>query len=380
MSINVSKAKIIRMNLESNQVVGSGLIALDVVLKNEDTALYSALGGSTGNVLAILSHFGWDASPVAHISADNAGISIRREFNHLGSDTSFLVNNDVISGTPVIYQWPGDDAKTHHFSFACPKCGQKRRFSDYACSHTLALDATKKIHTPKVYYFDRVTPLSLELASIYSDRGTVIMFEPSELNVDEIDMKRAISLAHIIKYADDRIKGLANFDLSNVNVEIQTMGADGLRFRAPSLTLDWVDLEPINVPVIADTAGAGDWCSAGFLYYMFNVFDNPTSQIFSHNSISNSLKFGQALSSLNCMYEGARGLMRYRSPIYILRAAHALKKDRDCLEKSDRQVKGELNRMHHYFKEVINKKYIKNRFIKNPSLCCEPIEFMRFSK
>lgn len=201
------------------------------------------------------------------------------------------------------------------------------------------------------------------------------MFEPSELNVNENDMRLAISLAHIIKYADDRIADLANFDLSNVNVEIQTMGVKGLRFRAPSLTLDWVELRSINVPFIADTAGAGDWCSAGFLYYLFDLNNNPTPQIFSHNLLSNALKFGQALSSLNCMYDGARGLMRHRSAVYIIRAALALNKDR----LGNSELVGELHRMQNYFKEAINKKSQKNKFILDANLCCEPIQFLSLS-
>lgn len=362
------------MNDSANQIVGTGLIALDVVLRNESTAVYSALGGSTGNVLAILAHLEWDGFPVAQIGADNAGASIRKEFKSLGSDTRFLVNNDLV-GTPVIYQWPGDEEKTHRFSFACPFCGAKKRFADYACNHALVNAVSETVTTPQVFYFDRITSSALELAKIYRDRGAIIMFEPSEIRGDDEDTHNALSLAHILKYADDRISDLARFDLSKVSVEIQTLGARGLRFRAPSLTADWVELPAIKVPYISDTAGAGDWCSAGLLYYLFSNDKSTPPHIFNHNHLCEALRFGQALSALNCMYEGARGIMRHKSVTYITRAARALSKA-PPFGQSATGIRSEQPRMQHYYKAAVSQRPQPNKFMQNPNLCCEPLQFI----
>lgn len=365
------------MNDSANQIVGTGLIALDVLLRDENTAVYSALGGSTGNVLAILAHLEWNGFPVAQIGADNAGVCIRKEFKSLGSDTRFLINHDL-AGTPVIYQWPGDEEKTHRFSFACPFCGSKKRFSDYACNHDLVNAVSETVTTPQVFYFDRITPLALDLAKTYRDRGATIMFEPSEIRGDDEGIHKALSLAHILKYADDRISDLVKFDLSNVSVEIQTLGAQGLRFRAPSLTMDWVELPAIKVPYISDTAGAGDWCSAGLLYHLFSNDKGIPPRIFSHNNLCKALRFGQALSALNCMYEGARGIMRHRSATYITRAAKALNKA-SPFDFSASGVKSEQPRMQHYFKAVVNQRPQPNKFMQNPNLCCEPLQFINIS-
>lgn len=355
-----------------NQIVGTGLIALDVLLKNQNTALYTALGGSTGNVLAILAYLKWDCLPVAHIGVDSAGSSIRKEFKFLGADTRFLID-EVDRRTPIIYQWPGDKEKSHRFSFACPICGTKKSFSDYVCDHQLSDGVVSFAGSPQVFYFDRVTPLALRLAEIYRLSGAIIMFEPSEISSDTELMRNALSLTHVIKYADDRITDLANFDLSNVEVEIQTLGAQGLRFRAPSLTLGWVDLPAIKVPYIADTAGAGDWCSAGFLHHLFS--SNTVQNIFNHNAIYDALRFGQALSALNCMYDGARGVMLYRSATYIIRVAQALNKE-SGINTTQTSAKSELSRMHYYFKEVVTQKFKSKNFLQKPNLCCEPLQFM----
>lgn len=366
------------MNDSANKIVGTGLIALDVLLRDESTAVYSALGGSTGNVLAILAHLKWNGFPVAQIGADNAGGCIREEFKSLGSDTRFLINNDIV-GTPVIYQWPGEEEKTHRFSFACPFCGSKKRFSDYVCNHELVNAVTETVTSPQVFYFDRITPSALELAKVYRDRGAIIMFEPSEIRGDDEGMHNALTLAHILKYADDRISDLAKFDLSNVSVEIQTLGAKGLYFRAPSLTTDWVELPAIKVPYISDTAGAGDWCSAGLLYYLFSNDKAIPSSIFSHNNLCEALRFGQALSALNCMYEGARGIMRHRSAIYITRAAKALNKA-NLFDFSALEIKSKQTSMQHYYKAAVNQRYQPNKFMQNSNLCCEPLQFININR
>ena len=46
-------------------VVGTGLVALDVVVSGDDVKYFA--GGTCGNVLTCLSYLGWDAKPVARL-------------------------------------------------------------------------------------------------------------------------------------------------------------------------------------------------------------------------------------------------------------------------------------------------------------------------
>ena len=57
----------------SPSVVGTGLVALDVLLNGdiEHPRLYA--GGTCGNVLTILAWLGWSAFPAARVGADDAG-------------------------------------------------------------------------------------------------------------------------------------------------------------------------------------------------------------------------------------------------------------------------------------------------------------------
>jgi len=287
-------------------VVGTGLVALDVLLHDDCTHSETALGGSTGNVLAILAFFGWSAFPVARLGKDGAARRIESEFSALKVDTRFLTQ-DKNTTTPIVFQSQSEAGAKHYFSFSCPACGAKRGFvpgqGDEHCTHVL-----EQIGNTAVFYFDRVTPWALNLARAYRQRGTLVMFEPSRVETDRAAFQQAITLSNILKYADDRIDDLATMDLQGLDVEIQTAGAKGLRFRRLKAgEQDWSFLNALPVASIADTSGSGDWRTAGLLYALSKT---AAQSPFSHDSLLRSLKYGQMLAALNCMLPGARGLAR----------------------------------------------------------------------
>ncbi|MFT4435045.1 PfkB family carbohydrate kinase [Caballeronia sp. 15715] len=304
------------------------MLALDVLLGEGKSSLRAELGGSAGNVLAILAFLGWSSVPVARLGDDVAGKRIRREFEVLRADTRFL-KHEHQAHTPVVYQSPGDRDCTHKFSFSCPFCGLKRGFAaedgDAHC-HTVL----RQIERPDVFYFDRVTDGSLSLAESYRRRGALVVFEPSAVATDTADFQRAIDACHVLKYADERIAELAAFDCSSVEVVIQTLGAQGLRFRVASEMPagSWRTLAAFKVPHIRDTAGAGDWCTAGLLYALHDARSSPELRT---STVAASLRFGQALAALNCMHLGARGLARFE-PRDKLQALAALMKGPDPVE------------------------------------------------
>jgi fructokinase len=287
------------------RVVGAGLLALDVLLDEDKSGSRAELGGSAGNVLAILAFLGWSSVPVARLGTDVAGTRIRREFEYLQADTRFIKHENQ-ARTPVVYQWPGDDQRTHKFSFSCPFCGQKRGFAPTEADDAHCYSVLKLVERSDVFYFDRITDWSLNLAENYRRRGALVVFEPSAVNIEARAFQRAIDSCHILKYADERIDELRLFDCTKVDVLIQTLGAEGLRFKTSNTPQEtWRILPAFKVPLVIDTAGAGDWCTAGLLYYLHKT---GTSQKLDTVTISRALQFGQALAALNCMHAGARGL------------------------------------------------------------------------
>lgn len=150
-----------------------------------------------------------------------------------------------------------------------------------------------------------------------------MVFEPSTTGDDEELFAAALKSSHIVKYADDRMDELAGFELRPNTIEIQTCGAKGLRFRASALGGAWHVLGAYELSHLADTAGAGDWCTAGLLFSLLSE-RTGSREYWNAETVMRSLAFGQALSTLNCLTVGARGLLDAWKPSRIVRSARLL--------------------------------------------------------
>jgi sugar/nucleoside kinase (ribokinase family) len=317
------------MKTPSHRIVGTGLFALDVIVRGDGMTAPPTLGGSAGNVLWILGALGWKATPVGTIGQDSAARTVHGDFEYVDADTRFMLRSTEHS-TPVIFQHQiaglgVAQGATHRFTFTCPACGARRR---PVWDHDSAFaDLQHSLPPASVFFLDRPTKLGVALAEHYAASGTTVVFEPSAIG-DDVDLfARAVTSAHIVKYADERIDSLEQFELRPQAVEIQTRGADGLRFRAPSLDDRWMSLGAFELPYVHDTAGAGDWCTAGLIFEMFN---DPKASLRTpdYTALARALSFGQALSTLNCMTEGARGLLQAWSPSRVVRLARELSEAR----------------------------------------------------
>jgi|GEM_PF-553380 len=290
------------------KILGTGLIALDIVLDSDKKLLNYGLGGSAGNVLSILGSLGWSSSPIGKLGCDVAAEIILNEFRRLKANLDLIVQEHS-SPTPVIYQHQLDwqSGRTHKFSFACPICGVKRPWQapNIDLPPPEVLDAIQ----PNVVYMDRATTLGIQIAQYYKERNVMIFFEPSEVGNDPDLFRQALAVADMVKYADDRLEDLEVYDRSKIFVEICTKGSAGLYFRAPSLASDWIELDAYSAPSVIDTSGAGDWCTSGLLYYLFKKDPSCTISRVTYNRLNEALRFGQALSALNCMSTGARSLI-----------------------------------------------------------------------
>lgn len=345
-------------------IVGTGLVALDVLMNDDPANVETALGGSAGNVLAILGHLGWSSMPIAQLGMDAAAVRIAIEFRSLGADTRFLLQSEQLS-TPVVYQYPGKSTHSHEFSFRCPHCGLKRGFVPPADDGT-AMSKLRTVRAPDVFYFDRITPWALELAERYREMGSLVMFEPSTIGSDLDAFRRGIRAAHVVKYADDRIADIEGIDLSSVDIEIQTHGKQGLQFRLADHPTAWHHLSAFDVPYVADTAGAGDWCTSGFLYALVgSIFESRGSARLSSRRVKESLRFGQILAALNCMEKGARGLARRHPSETLVKLAASIRNSM-----SDTQARTvKVNYGETDLSQSASTSQSLNSFM---ALCCEP--------
>jgi fructokinase len=173
----------------------------------------------------------------------------------------------------------------------------------------------------EVLFIDRVSPGSLSLARRASELGAIIYFEPSNHSEDK-NYEALLQLATIVKYSHDRIDELGLHGSSSVLMEIQTLGRGGIRFRSKlgGLGRGWHHLQAEPVKNLVDTAGSGDWFSAGLIAAlcskgMLSLREARAEEIL------NAIAIGQALAAWNCGFVGARGGM-YTSALSEIKAIY----------------------------------------------------------
>lgn len=298
-------------------IVGTGLVSVDVVvnLSTDDEVQYFA-GGTCGNVLTILSYLGWDARPISRLKDDLPAQWLVHDLAKWDVDTSFISRTDDGS-TPIIIQKikeANNGTRTHTFSLRCPCCGA------YLPGYKSILgkdaqDIANRLSHQQVFFFDRVSRGTLILANWCAERGALIVFEPSGVGEPRL-FREAWSVAHVVKYSHDRLRDIADLDLrtsvrSDLLLEIETLGASGLRYRSRlknASTRGWKTLEVIPAATLKDAAGSGDWCTAGTIHKLARGGLKGFRKV-SKARLLQAFRYGQALATWNCAFESARGGM-----------------------------------------------------------------------
>lgn len=298
----------VRIPEQSLLAMGTGLIALDIV--EGKSVAYRSAGGSCGNVMAMLAWLGWEVRPFGRIGKDVYGDCIIQEFESLNIKSEYLIRDKLVA-TPVIIQHLIETAEgepSHRFSLTCPSCGiwlPRFRAGTILQAASILMSDIK----PNVFYFDRVTPASVRLAQWARDKGAIVLFEPSSVGKDKL-FRKAVDLCNVLKYSYDQlghIEGLQN-SLSP-NLIIETHGKKGLCLRWLG---NWSKLPSFPTSVFTDASGSGDWCSAGFLHFI-GMHGQQNFLSLKKDEVTCAIEFGQALATLNCQFDGARGMMNFMS-------------------------------------------------------------------
>lgn len=283
---------------------GTGLLALDLVVQGKsDLYSKSYAGGSCGNVLTILSYFKMNSFPIARLGVNNISELILEDLLNWGVNNTFIEREHSGSSPIIIHRILNIDTnKPHHrFEFRNPKNGKWLPSYKPVLAKKVE-EISQKLPQLDVFYFDRISRSSLDLAKYAKSRGAMIFFEPSSNKDKKFEEARAI--ADIIKYSGDRIKNYREEYANNQSVlEIETNGEKGLYYRFKND--DWKFLNSYYLNNAVDNAGAGDWTSAAIIE---KLVTQKISEL-SESKIVDALKFGQALATLNCQFFGARGLM-----------------------------------------------------------------------
>ncbi len=299
---------------QNPKIIGTGLIALDVIINAEhNREPFFQAGGTCGNVLSILSFLGWDSYPIARLNGDTASRRVTEDFKRWNVKLDYAATEPRVE-TPIIIHTisrTGTGEPRHRFSFNCPRCGTWLPAYKPVLSK-IADQIASDVPQHSVFFFDRVSRASITLARASAERGAVVFFEPVSVS-DEKLFKEALAVTHILKYSNERFSESPTFKVAGNAplLEIQTLGAEGLRFRSRLSGINkssWHDLGGYRIGKIKDMAGAGDWCTAGIIDALCKKGLRALKKS-SIEDLNQSLIFGQKLGAWNCQFEGARGGM-----------------------------------------------------------------------
>lgn len=295
------------------RVFGAGLFALDLVISADSEAPVRAwAGGTCGNVLTILSYLGWEAFPIARMNGDAASQRVKADMKKWGVKLDHA-SCAPPAHTPIIIQEirrQKDGMPTHRFIWSCPHCGQ--RLPSFKPVTIEAVEAVAPdLENCSVFFMDRLSRSTLMLAEKAAEEGAVVFFEPSGKGDPKL-FAEAMNLAHVVKYADQRFPELrgAVEDSSSILLEVQTLGSKGLQYRhklGRGLS-GWRKVGAVQAPMLIDTCGAGDWCTAGLIAHAAGGGLEGLRKG-GVVGIQSALSHGQAMAAWNCGFEGARGGM-----------------------------------------------------------------------
>lgn len=301
-------------NGERPKVLGTGLIALDIVMNTtHKNTPFIGVGGTCGNVLTILSLLGWDSYPVARLNGSSASVRIQEDLQSWKVHLDFVQSSPPADPPVIIHTIRKDrhGQPYHRFSFNCPTCGSwLPNFKPIVAA--TAHEVNSAAINNRVFFFDRASRASITLAQASAKKGAVVVFEPISMS-DKKLFAEAVEVSHILKYSNERfdVSPLDSLATTKPTLEIQTQGPKGLRFRLSSNqdhSNQWLELEAMEVTQLVDSAGSGDWCTAGLVNALCNEGLDGFRKMTKFDVI-NGLNFGQALASWSCQFEGARGGM-----------------------------------------------------------------------
>lgn len=290
-------------------VVGTGFTVLDRVYADSLDMPAEELGGSCGNVLISLAMLHRNVAPLLRLGEDDIGIRLIGAFHHAGAETRYIYRHSSVQ-SPVLAQRlhaPG----IHSFTFRCPETDVDLPRYQPIVEADVAR-ALPVIRNCTVFYADRLSTAIVEAMEAASASGSVVYFEPSEIE-DEVLFRRALTVTAVLKFSAERLAALeGSIEVTESLVLIVTHGEQGLEVRRGG-ERHWSSSHP--APQVQDTCGSGDMVSVGVIDWLLAHRRGNDDQ-FSMAEFVQGVEAGQRLAAENCAFVGARGLFRERGADY----------------------------------------------------------------
>lgn len=296
--------------------VGSGIYNLDTVVVREypdgpdgkrftEKVVAEEVGGTCGNVMCLLSSFGFEAYPQANLDDSLEGKKIAEDLERYGCDMRFVTNTPEGGTTMLRVTHKRNPDGTPKISVRAGSPGGSRfpnrkflRARDQAPAFVEALTSE---FIPDFYFFDSPAAGHRYVARELHTMGTTVYFEPSGIST-KADLE-CVSLSDIIKFSDENVPDTSFADAFNDKLFVQTCGKDGLRFKLRDG--EWKALPGIPNDNVVDTEGAGDMTTAAIICGI--VRTGKPFEVLNEDDVESILMDAQRFASEKVSYLGSKG-------------------------------------------------------------------------
>ena len=290
----------------------------------EEKILAMEIGNTCGNVMTMLPYLGVKTFPVAKLDVSPQGFQMKRDMKAYGADVRF-VSNTLTGGTTILrcmHKLDNDGKPTmgHKGSTAGkPWTGLSARpCRKYLSSKGGEVEALvdSMDFIPDVFFFDVAQAGHRILAERLREKGSLVYFEcDSDGHRIENEKSRqaayrlflrCVEASDVVKMSGEYVQDLSFADAYTDKLFVQTLGADGLRFKLGGG--QWIRLAPVVNPDYKDYEGAGDWTSSTLIAALCSM-DMLKVKDMTEEAVREALTMAQQMASYSVGFYGSKGLI-----------------------------------------------------------------------
>ena len=292
--------------------------------KSEERILKMEIGNTCGNVMTMLPYLGVKTFPVAKFDMSPQGYQMKRDMKAYGADVRF-VSNTLSGGTTILrcvhkLDIDGKPRMGHKGSTAGkpwngPSARPSRKYLSSKGGEVETLVESMDF-TPDVFFFDIAQAGHRILAERLREKGTLVYFEcdsDGHKIEDEKSRKaayraflRCVEASDVVKMSGEHIQDLGFADAYPDKLFIQTLSAEGLRFKLGRGK--WIKLDPIVNPDYKDYEGAGDWTSSTLIAALCSRNLLKVKDM-TEEAVKEVLNMAQTMASYSVGFYGSKGLI-----------------------------------------------------------------------
>src|SRR5574337_794923 len=146
---------VVKSSLVNPTCMGSGLVALDVIYEKPKNNPKFRAGCSCGNVLTILSYFGWNSYPISRLGNDQEGNRIIEDMKRWNVKTDFVELDSKIDSPRIIERISEGKIPKHRFYLKCEHGNWLPQRKPFLLKSLEVIQ--NKFPQSNVFYFDRAS-------------------------------------------------------------------------------------------------------------------------------------------------------------------------------------------------------------------------------